>query len=309
MNIVYYGACWPTNIGNAFIDYGSLYMIRTAAPFAETHFASELPRWLFYVNRAVMDRSLDLADLMDVDYVVVSGMNLCDEFLAVEGPILERMAQRNIKIIFNGCGGMRYDSAETRSVRFFFERIKPHGFVSRDEVSYEKYKDCFPRSHNGIDCAFFLSESFKPASLHLRDYVIFNFDSMPEPAIEIGNRKVIRTSHSCTAYVPERRSHRLAPFKRTPRIRKTDILMSDIPDDYLNLYANASVVYTDRVHASIATLAFGNGVRLYSTTPRAYLFEKVGAGDIRHSIVKLNRDLIQSEKEQHLSFLRRLFED
>ncbi len=56
MRILYYGACWPTNIGNAFIDYGSIYTIRTAVPNAKVFFACVLPRWFFKVNREIMDK-------------------------------------------------------------------------------------------------------------------------------------------------------------------------------------------------------------------------------------------------------------
>jgi len=51
MKILFYAGGWPTNIGNAFIDYGSIYTIKTAVPNAEVYFAIELPRWFFKVNR------------------------------------------------------------------------------------------------------------------------------------------------------------------------------------------------------------------------------------------------------------------
>jgi superfamily II DNA/RNA helicase len=84
------------------------------------------------------------------------------------------------------------------------------------------------------------------------------------------------------------------------------VLISDIPDDYLNLYANAYAVYTDRVHACIATLSFGNLARLYSSSHRNSLFEKVGAEEIEKRLVKLDQDRLNIEKEKHLSFLREI---
>ena len=83
-------------------------------------------------------------------------------------------------------------------------------------------------------------------------------------------------------------------------------LISDIPEDYLNLYANAYATYSDRVHACIATLAFGNYARLYSQTPRAYLFERLGLGTIKRNILRLDEDKIKLEKSHHISFLKEI---
>ena len=115
--ILYYGACWPTNIGNAFIDYGSIWTIKNAFPNAKVYFASELPRWLLNANGKKMDMSLDLAEIMDIDVIVVSGMVFCDEFIKVEGPILKRLSGRGVKTIFNGCGCATYQESERINFR------------------------------------------------------------------------------------------------------------------------------------------------------------------------------------------------
>ena len=85
--------------------------------------------------------------------------------------------------------------------------------------------------------------------------------------------------------------------------------MSDIPDDYLNLYANTYGVYSNRVHACIATLAFGNRAMHFSKSPRAYLFDRLGVKNIRKELVKLDPDMLLQEKESQLSFLKKIFEN
>lgn len=324
MNILYYGACWPTNIGNAFIDYGSIYTIKTAVPDAKVYFASELPRWFFKVNRENMDKSIDLAELMKIDFVVISGMALCDEFIETEGPILKRLSKRGVKIVLNGCGGTTYRKTEFSNFRKFLDSIKLSGFISRDEISYNNYRDCSPKSYNGIDCAFFLSEAFNPAHLTIEDYVVYNFDSMEEPKIEEHNKKIIMAHHSYFQLFPTIATNKetiLTIGTRFPFIKiikynasrryfkHKGTLISDIPDDYLNLYANAYATYSDRVHACIATLSFGNFARLYSTTQRASVFERVGAGEIKEKLVKLDQDKINIDKEKQISFLREIFEE
>lgn len=324
MNIVYYGACWPTNIGNAFIDYGSIYTIKKAMPNSKVFFASELPRWLLGATGKDMDNSIDMAEIMDIDYVVVSGMTLCDEFIITEGPILKKLNERGVKIIFNGCGGASYTRNEIENFRRFLNSIEPVGFITRDEISYKNFKEICQKILNGIDCAFFLSESFIPAKLTIKDFVIFNFDAIEEPKINIENKKILRTNHSFSSVFPNDinldgifleigiNKPRIGLHKRKTLnriLQYKNILISDIPDDYLHLYANASAVYSDRVHTCIATLSFGNMARLYSNTPRSYLFDRVGAYDIKDNLTKLNFEKLNTDKKRQIAFLTEIFKE
>lgn len=300
MRIAYYGACYPTNIGNAFIDYGSIYTIKTAVPDAKVFYASELPRWIFKTNRSDMDRSIDLAELMDVDFVVVSGMTLCNDFIEAEGAILKRMQDRGVKLIFNGCGGAVYTKEEVNNFREFLKNINGSIFISRDERSYNFYKDYCLNSLNGIDCAFFLSDAFSPAPLIAKEYAVYNFDSMKEPKIE-NSKRVIRTHHSCFTFLQKKR------FRRSKLFKERDVLISDIPEDYLNIYANALTIYSDRVHACIAGLSFGRSARLYSHTLRGGVFDRMGIGEIREKLIKLDMDKLDIEKKKQISFLKNIF--
>jgi hypothetical protein len=296
MRILYYGACWPTNIGNAFIDYGSLYTIKAASPKAIVHFASELPRWFFKNAHYNMQKSIDLAESMDIDYVVVSGMVFCDEFINVQGPILKTLSSRGVKIVFNGCGGGTYSKTEVDNFKKFLESIKVKGLVSRDTVSHDNFKDCCPKTYNGVDCAFFLAEAFKPASLTIKDYVVYAFDAIKEPRIE-NEKRIIRVHHEY--------------FKKLPKkwLKHQDTLISDIPEDYLNLYANAYATYSDRVHACIAALSFGNFARLYSKTERALLFDRVGLGQIQEKLTQVDMKKLKDDKEKQIAFLREIFDE
>jgi len=323
VKILLYAGGWPTNIGNAFIDYSSIYTIKTAVPTAKVYFGSELARWFFKANRRNMNKSVDLAELMEVDYLVISGMVLCDEFIELEGPIIKKLSDRGIKIVLNGCGGATYTQMEVNNFKKFLEGINIVGFISRDETTYKNFKVSFPKSFNGMDCAFFLSDAFSPAPLRIEDYVVYNFDQMEVPYIEEHNKRIIRTHHSCSKFFPNTIRNRgitlnintIWPFLKIVKyenndryFKHKDTLISDIPDDYLNLYANAYAVYTDRVHACIAALSFGNSARLYSNTPRASVFDVQGVGEIRKKLVKLNQDKINKKKENQILFLREILE-
>jgi len=87
------------------------------------------------------------------------------------------------------------------------------------------------------------------------------------------------------------------------------IFFSEMADDYLSLYANCSTVYSDRVHACVATLAFGNKARLIDETPRAHLFETLDAGNVRNEIVQLDPEKFASKKQEHLNALTKALKD
>jgi len=316
VNILYYGACWPTNIGNAFIDYGSLYSIRAANRNAKIFFASELPRWLHSGNPHT---ALNLADLIEMEILVVSGMTFCDEFIRVEGPVLSSLSNRGVRIVFNGCGGATYDSSEIRNFQSFMGRLDVAGFISRDENAFKYCKQISQKVHSGIDCAFFLPDAFVPAPLRVKDYVVFNFDSMDEPHINnTENRQIIRAHHSYIDAFSRRHPGRMNSLLRGARRisvkasfngARRDVpgecaLISDIPEDYLNLYAGAYATYSDRIHSAIATLSYGNFARIFSDTPRAKVFDRVGVGLIRQQLVKLDVDRLAETKQSHISFLR-----
>ena len=320
MKIVYYDSGWPINIGNAFIDMGAQYQIRQAAPQSELYIAGEMPKWLAWINRADMGRVVDVAEIMETDFIVVAGMTLCDEFIEVQGPVLRKMAARGVKIIFLGASLYLYTQTEIDNFKRFLEKLKPHGFMSRDRESFNHFKDLAP-SYDGVDCAFFVREAFQPAKLTVKDFVIYNFDAMDEPEIEVHGKKILRTQHACFEVTPSSfdRSRKTYYFKnRWPFIQRNNeaakkfygrdgMMISDIPDDYLHLFANTYATYSDRVHACIPTLSFGNKARLYTTSSRALLFDRAGVGDVKTKLVSLNQEKIDTEKKSQIEYLRQLF--
>ena len=303
--ILYYGAGWPTNIGNAFIDLGAMAALKRAFPQAKIGFASEMPRWFFgYRNRAQggitsrhdfpgMDRAMDIGALVECDLVVFSGMAMCEEFVAVNGPTLMEIRRRGIPVILMGTGGCVYDDGEKRIFGDFLRRLEPVGFISRDDVSFETYRSAVKRAYKGVDCGFFLREAFEPFSLSLPPYVVANFDTMEEPSLPTHGRLLIRSHHNCWA-APE--SHYC----------RSHTLISDIPQDYLTLYANAEEVHTDRVHACVATLSYGRKARFYRATPRGSLFSVLGVEDMRNRPVCIDLDLLERKKQQQVEIVREL---
>jgi hypothetical protein len=237
-------------------------------------------------------------------------MVLYDAFLDLEGPIIEKLSNRGVKIVFNGCAGCFNTDDEVNRFKEFLKKINVIGFISRDSVAYNNFKECFPISYDGLDCAFFLSDAFNPLSLTLKDYVVYTFDNIPEPNIT-NNKRIIRAHHNVfkffsSSYLDIKRKYMISNFLKHP-----DTLVSNLPDDYLNLYANTYATYTDRIHACIATLSFGNYAQLFVGSPnknRVIVLERAGVGDISKNLVKLNQNKFNEDKKNQLSTLKKIFE-
>lgn len=316
ITVIHNGGGWITNIGNAFLDFGSMQSIKEACSDADVHLTSVLNRWISYhLDRGIKGRLLNkpadlsnvfnLQDYCKADYITQSGAFLAKHWFDLHGQVLLNLREKGIKLIING-GGMTdssYNEEEIAKTRNYLEKLKPYLFISRDKTSFENYKDLAEHAYNGIDVAFFLSDFYKPLPLDLRPYIALNFDKEVEPNIKEldidTDAFVVRTHHSFW------HNFALDDFLKMKSYyyNEKNTLISEIPQDYLNIYANADKTYSDRVHACVATFSYGNPARLFSKTPRSLLFDRIGASEITKNVFTPDMAKIKKEKEKQVSFL------
>lgn len=322
LNIVYYGGGWPTNIGNAFIDLGAIATLKMAAPNSRIFFASEMPRWflghpapkqpfvksvnlgswqvtlsskaMLSYSPELMDQALDVASVTKCDLIVFSGMAMCEEFIRVNGPSILRLARQQCPVLLLGTGASIYSSEERTVYGEFLRQINHVSFISRDDRSYDMFAEYVSFAYKGIDCAFFLPDAYSPPALILPPYVVMTFDSMREPDLELRDRLLVRAHHTCWG-----------PVKRE-FIHTGMTLVSDIPHDYLAIYANADEVHSDRVHACIAALAYGKRAQLYHPTARGSLFDVVGAYDVRETLTQLDMNILAELKQVQVEQVKKV---
>jgi len=315
LTILYYCSGWPINIGNAFLDLGALAILRAALPDANIVLASEMPRWIFFNSlkeqkrskgffksksndlaskHDVMERALDIGAVMKCDLAVFSGMAMCEEFLTINGPPVLALAERGIPSLLLGTGADHYNKKEEELFGKFLAQLKPMAFISRDEPSFEMFARFVPNSVRGIDCGWFLSSAYTPPPLTLSPYVVSTFDSKPEPDLDAKGRLIVRSHHECWGPSP------------THYLRDKNTLISDVPYDYLNLYAFAEEVHSDRVHACVAGLSYGRPVRLYSNSPRSALFDVLGVGSVRDKLTHIDGEMLEEKKRAHVELVRQV---
>lgn len=111
-------------------------------------------------------------------------------------------------------------------------------------------------------------------------------------ATHMGDHRIIRTDH------------RFHPHFRRKIYHRADTFAADLPYGYLNLYANAELTLSDRVHACAVTLAFGHSAMLFAQTGRCGLLTRVGAAGICDAPVRLDMERLAQEKQDQLNWLR-----
>ena len=320
VTILQNGGGWITNIGNAFIDLGSMECLREATVDVNVKLVSVFNRWVFYyaiksIKRWLLKQpgktinAFDLQEHARIGYVVQSGAFLSKDWFQMHGDILSKLSKKGVKIIINGggIGENAYSEEEIEETRDCLRKLSPYVFISRDRKSFDSFKDLAEYSYDGIDCAFWVSDAYTPLKLDLPEYIVLNFDKHPEPE-DLSTDKgklLIRTHHAIW--------HNFS-FSQYFRMKKNyydrkNTMISELPYDYLNLYANTSAIYSDRVHACVATLSYGNPARLFGSPSRAVLFKKIGASKITEKIIKPNLNKIEKEKQKQTDFLSRILKD
>jgi hypothetical protein len=328
------------NIGNAFIDIGAEATLIAALTGHEIDFnivkisqcpffassmgpgfklkENRLIHWLWvkimakYAYR-LQDRAyaaitskrvFNLVDFTQLDYLVIPGCVLTIPFIKIFGDVVKRAATRGIKIIFLGASGNFYTDYEVTAVTKYLKELCPYAIMTRDSEAYKYYNNLSKNTFNGIDNVFFVNR-MSPAIPKVRTiqepYVVLNFDDPKHDKIKDALRKKLQAEGTHIVYT----NHKPYPYSNIKKCADKGVMCSDQPLDYLFLYRNAEAVYSDRVHACIPTLAFGNNCQLFSDSPRIALFENVGLKKINKELTQANN--LTSLQNKQIEYLSSIF--
>ena len=326
------------NIGNAFIDYGAEATIKAAFPniniikissfanFAATQGRFFLLKETYVLNwiwtrvmqrfaQKLHDKVYDAVDSIDVispvkiaklDYLIIPGCVLTVPFFIIYGKLLEDKVKEGCKLIFWAASGNHYTEYEIENVSNWLKRLKPYAICTRDSIAYNHYFSYSNKVYNGIDNVFFVNLLKLPkVKTSMDPYVVLNFDEPKHRDICSNLKTKFDSKHIIET------NHKPFPFSKVFSLVKKNVVVSENPFDYLFLYNNVKETYTDRVHACIPTLSFGNKVQLYSDSPRIALFENVGLNlnEMKDHPVELDRRRLKELQDSQIAFLAKIVKD
>lgn len=332
MNIGLFTSVFFNNIGNGFIDLGAEVTMKEALPETKiiklsqcANFAASMGKgmilkespifhWIWvnvmqnFANK-LHDKSyktvrtkdvFSVAQIVKLDYFVIPGCVLTVPFFTIYGSLLKEKARQGCKLIFLGASGNHYTDYEVSFVSHYLKELKPYAIMTRDSIAYNHYAKYTNQAYNGIDNVFFVNRLDIPYSETTIDpYIVLNFDEPKHNGIKRNLAK--KFSNKNIVYT----NHKPFPYSKVSQLVKQGIMVSDYPLDYLYLYKNVNETYSDRVHACIPTLSFGNSAQLYSSSPRSALFENVGITNIKNYPVKIEG--LKELQDKQISFLSTIF--
>ncbi len=178
----------------------------------------------------------------------------------------------------------------------------------------------------------------------LADTIALNFDKLPEPRISINSSKPVRRDTFDFAgdrwqvefprfrqwlarssrygmflegvlfggndvekighYDVVRLDHRPHPLLRAKTYRSPRTLVNDTPYPYLDIYGNAALTLTNRVHAAAAALQYGKPAMLFTSSPRVRMLDRLGLEEIVNRPVWLDSALLEDEKGKVKAFIK-----
>jgi len=317
MKIGYIGGFWATNIGNSFYNLGALHLLKEVFGEENVYFLPDPPQeyWPTVKNDYKWIQNLDL------DLFIITGPSLNKWHIDVFEPIFDVLKQKGKKIAYLSVGASAYTEDEAILVSEFLNKYAVEFIMTRDEVTYNLYKDKVnTKIFNGICTSMFLNDSVNVPIVQ-DDYIVSNFSYFKEPKIKYQNNKwvykhtllpnfqnningfkIVRTNNSF--FIPS--FPKLHKGKLV--FNRDNIYYSDLPYGYLSILKSAKIVFSDRVHTCAATLILG-GEAMYikgskrSSDGRKNIFARIGLENIFNKPVKLDFTLINEEKIKMEIFL------
>ena len=333
MNIGLFTSVYFNNIGNGFLDLGLEYEIlqakksednivkvsqcaNFAASLGQLFAIKEIPvvKWTWEhlmqgkfakkihnktYNIVEMNDVLSPASMFKLDYLVIPGCVLTIHFFKIYYNFLKNKAEQGCRIIFIGASGNYYTDDEVKYVTECLTKLKPYAIMTRDHDAFELYKSLSSNVYDGIDNAFFVNCLNIPSlETDLSPYIVINLEDENHKKIKAEIVEKIKKEGKNIIFT----DHKPYPYSKVSKMVKRDnTIISDYPLDYLTLYRNAEAVYTDRVHATITTLAFGNDAYLYSDSPRKALLENVGIHYIPGEVLKVEN--LKQKQDAQIEYL------
>lgn len=317
MKIGYIGGFWATNIGNSFYNLGALHLLKKVFGEDNVYFIPDPPQeyWSKVKNDYKWIQNLDL------DLFIVTGPSLNKWHIDVFKPIFDVLKSRNKKIAYLSVGASAYTEEEASLVSDFLNNYTVEFIMTRDEVTYNLYKDKVDiKIFNGICTSMFLNDAVNVPNIK-DDYIVSNFTYFKEPKIEYKNNKWIYNHTFLPSFQNEINNFKVVRPNNSffipsfPKLHKgglvfnrDNVYYSDLPYGYLSILKSAKKIFSDRVHTCAATLILG-GEAMYikgskrSADGRNNLFSRIGLNDIFNKPVKLDFNLINNEKEKMEAFL------
>lgn len=316
---------WNHNIGNGFLGKGALITLERAFPDAEIvelgHYGRFTNQRRYSLSRRVAGNlgqgmkqeeknRMKFFSSVDPDLVVLPGPILDETAYRIFEPTLRQAHENDIPIFLLGTGSPSYTEDTQAYIRRMFDNYPPVAILTRNPLAYELYSEFIPRAYDGIDNAFYIDEWFDPVRID-DQFTALTFDKTSEPSVEAPG-EIVRPQHRpyrpYVLSISDRIKRKLSIGWQMVRYNDPNWFFSDSLEDYLFVYGNSETTYTDRIHAAVPTIVYGNRAKLSLDSPRTKIFDKdfIKRED---GYFTVDRPRIEAAKDEQVQMLRRYWDD
>lgn len=334
MKILVENSTW-NNIGDGFYQSALFVLIKQLYPDA-TVLMEEGP-----INRAFRPKSLEqkknalhLMDYQSADLHVFSGPIIRQILTNYKKKIIDLKAKgQQYALVSVSSAGI--SDALWKETGEFLLKYPPLFLCSRDEDTYIRFKEYVRNSYNGICTAFLVNKLLPVDKLDEScKFFISSFYKELEPvykvkgeldieSIELDRKRNFfgidhRYSRHFNWLRPKQEmlnDHKIVRVQQEVTTKFSHItfaqpnsFVSFNPLSYLALYKSADFTISDRVHSCVASLAFGKPARLFTNSPRAGIFDRLGFDHRKYNgVMYPNLEIIDAETEKLSSFIKSAF--
>lgn len=285
------------NIGDAFYQISLEQCMRDSLPGAQV-VSFDGPFQRAFRPRGFTKNGYDARFATQADHFVFSGPILGEGFFVEYAPLIEKIVGDGKS--YSLLSVHAYAEGDLlEQMRAFLRKHPPLAMQTRDNFTYKKFSDLDFPSYDGICFAFFVSRlSGIPTIAPKTPYLAVSYHSGPDPQITVDGDKenitdaVAVKQHyvknwrlarhldfrrnypsSIGGYDIIRPVHGFYPFPHLSFARPASFITYN-PLNFLAIYKGCKAVITDRVHAGVAALSFGNPARVASLDSRFAIFEQ-----------------------------------
>jgi hypothetical protein len=329
--VIFPNSHWGSNIGNPFFTLGAAHILSSVSPDVKIHFTDMLADRAFQLNKSAKKNALAYSQFVEGgNAVLLCGPMFDLRFGELFLPILKRAKKAKTKIFIMSAGGIEYTKEEVDYCRSILSEYPPYILTTRDSDTYNNYADLSVHAYDGICTAWFVPDYYTGYDTPgLDNYITSTFDTNPEPKFLIEKTKggvkseiltsvrskyVSKISRLFQRGLPDkvggldiiRPCHATLHRANRQLFFKPNSFASMTPYGYLNLYRNSKLTITDRLHAAVATLAYGNPAQLFIKSARAKLLDRVGCGDVTSRQIKADLTKIEDEKDKYYQWINQV---
>jgi|TARA_R110000782_G_scaffold19101_10_gene52069 hypothetical protein len=334
---------WSTNVGNAFFQLGAQYVLERAFPGAHVFLIGDQPGYwnvrkgnppnaLDYVKHLDLDAVVVLGPYVRPEMEGITGQMLRAQHrkgakIIVLAAGMMQYDKDTIALsrrLMAECPPHIFTTRDTETYEALGD-LATHAFDGVDVATF--VSDLFPKVSSDLDPYMVVNFDQIPEPVIAPSDAFtgrvdrtFEFEGrawcvrQPKSRTEWSYRKRAYPFLDAMLFRkpgPERidgklvirTDHRYNPFLMLKSYRSPNTYVGDIPHSYLSIYANSQLTISNRVHACVATVSYGNPAMLFTRSPRAFLLKRLGLEGIKDRPERVDMDFLRREKAALVGWL------